>query len=244
MNRTKKMQTIKGLALGALVVVMISSPLYANALAGPTTASKSESARLSAIILKGNQEITRRITTMNALTTKLNNATKISAADMVTLTNEVNVTMSGLTTLKTQLDSETTLASARTDVADIYTEYRVYAVVAPKISLIKVADDQQVVQGKLSALAIKLQARITADQQAGKDVAALQSQLTDMTAKTTAGQSISSSIELSVIGLQPSDYNANHAVLSGDRAQLKTAHVNNAAAYADAKAIIAGLKSL
>jgi hypothetical protein len=250
MKLIKKLKTIQPKTYIALsfalpvIGIALGTPLAANALSSTATTSTSASTRLPVIISKGDQEITRRLTTLNTLTAKINAATKLSASDKITLTNEVTTTISGLTTLKAQLDSETTLTGAKTDVANIYSEYRVYALVAPKIGLIKVADDQQVVETKLTALAQKLQTRITADQQAGKDVTSLQSQLSDMNAKISASQSISASIEANVIGLQPTDYNSNHSVLSGDSAQLKTAHSDNTAAYADAKSIVSALKSL
>jgi len=209
-----------------------------------TSLTAAQQQRLQTIISKGDQEITRRLTTLNTLMSKINAATRLTASDKAALSNEVTTTISGLTSLKTTLDAETTLTAARTDVQSIYTEYRVYALVAPKIGLIKVADDQQVVESKLTALAQKLQTRITALQQAGKDVSSLQASLSDMTSKTAAAQAISSQIQSKVINLQPTDYNSDHALLSGDRDQLKTAHDDNQTAYNDAKTIVASLKTM
>ena len=209
-----------------------------------STSSTTDQQHIQNIISKGDQEITRRQTTLNTLTDKINAATKLTSSDKTTLSNEVSTTISGLTTLKSQLDAATTLSNAKTDAQDIYTEYRVYAVVAPKVNLVKEADDQQTTEAKLTTLAQKLQSRITADQQAGKDVTTLQSELSDMTSKTNAAQSISSNVETTVITVEPTDYNSNHAVLSGDAAQLKTAHADNQAADTDAKNIVSGLKNL
>lgn len=229
----------------AVMVASVSTLGGSLGLAGVAAAQSATSAtsqqRLQTIISKGDQEITRRLST---LTNKINAATKLSASDKTTLSGEVSDTISGLNTLKTKLDAETTIAAARTDVQDIYTEYRVYALVAPKVNLIKVADDQQAAEAKLTALAQKLQTRIATAQQAGKDVSALQSQLSDMTTNVSAAQAISSGIESKVISLQPSDFNSDHALLSGDSAQLKTAHADNKQAYNDAKSIIATLKTL
>ena len=246
--RSLKPQTYGLLSLAVPVIAIAAgSPLLANAVTAstttPTTATTSQS-RLPIIITKGDQEITRRLTTLNTLTAKINAATKLTASDKTTLSNEVSSTIKGLTTLKAQLDAETTVAAAKTDVANIYSEYRVYALVAPKIGLIKVADDQQVVEAKLTALSVKLQARITADQTAGKDVTTLQADLADLNAKVSASQTISSNMESTVISLQPSDYNSDHTLLTGDSAQLKTAHADNTVAVTDAKNVIAGLKSL
>jgi hypothetical protein len=234
---------VRLMALSLPIAALVATPLLGT-VAGAESVATANQSRLPVIISKGDQEITRRLTTLSSLTSKINAATKLTASDKTTLTNEVNSTISGLTTLKSQLDAETTVAAAKIDVANIYSEYRVYALVAPKVGLIKVADDQQVVESKLTALSTKLQARITADQTAGKDVTALQADLTDLNAKVSASQTISSNIESSVINLEPTDYNSNHAVLTGDSAQLKNAHTDNVAASTDAKNIITGLKAL
>ena len=231
-------------ATGALgILLTVASVSGASALSATNQAANTQT-RIANIISKGDQEISRRLTTLGTLTSKINSATKLSASDKATLSAEVSSEVSGLTALKSKLDAETTLDGAKADAQSIYTDYRVYALIVPKVELVRVADDQQVAESKLTDLAAKLQTRITTAKNNGKDVTALQTQLNDMTAKTQAAQAISTSIESKVINLQPSDYNSDHALLSGDRDQLKTAHQDNQAAYADAKNIVAGLKAL
>jgi hypothetical protein len=208
---------------------------------GLTTAQQQD---LNNIISKGNQEIIRRLTSLGTLSGKISGTTKLSASDQAYLVSEVNTEITGLTNLKTQLDADTTLAAARSDAQSIFTEYRVYALVLPKVWLVSTADAQQVVEGKLTTLAQKLQTRITSEQTAGKNIANLQTDLNDMTTKTNNAQSISSSIEQTVLTLQPSDYDSNHTVLSGDNSQLQTAHSDDVAAYNDAQTIVTALKNL
>jgi len=229
---------------GALLTTGVAKATNVTTASATTTTTATQQQKLQTIIAKGDQEINRRLATLNTLTNKINAANKLTASDKTALINEVNNTISGLTALKIQLDGETTITAAKTDVQNIYLEYRVYALVAPKVNLIKVADDQQVAEAKLTTLAQKLQARITADKQAGKDVTSLQNELNDMTNNINAAQSISSSIESSVINLQPTDYNNDHSILSGDNVKLANAHSDNVKALADAKNIVSGLKSL
>ena len=49
-------------------------------------------------------------------------------------------------------------------------------------------------------------------------------------------------IEGTVINLQPTDYNSNHAVLLGDNKQLRNAHLDNAAAIRTPKISSADLR--
>jgi predicted nucleic acid-binding Zn-ribbon protein len=246
---------VSGVASADSTVAATSTGASSTAGTSDTTASTTtknstantqaaKQAALQNIISKGDQEIERRLTSLSTLTNKVNDATKLTPDNKSTLSSEVSSTSSGLTSLKSQLDSQTTVAAAVADAKDIYTEYRVYALVAPKINLVKVADDQQVVQAKLTSLAQKLQTRITADQHASKNVTTLESEISDMNSNIRTAQAISSNIESSVINLQPSDYNSNHALLSGDDARLVTAHSDDKAALTDAKNIVSSLKNL
>lgn len=233
-------------SLNTSVSTTTTTPVTSTSIGASTSTSLTvtQQQHLQNIITKGNEEIDRRLTKLETLTAKINAATHLSASDKATLSNEVSTTIQGLTGLKSQLDADTTLSAARTDAVNVYTEYRVYVLVAPKVSLIKVADDQQVVQGDLTSLAQKLQSRVSAEQQAGKDASSLQRQLSDMNSNIAAAKSISSGIESGIINLQPTDYNSNHAVLAGDSTQLKNAHSDNLAALNDARSIISSLKNM
>lgn len=200
--------------------------------------------RLTNIISKGDAEITRRLTKLSTLSEKINATTKLNASDKTVLGNEVSSTITGLTNLKVKLDAETTSAGAITDAKDIYTEYRVYALVVPKVNLIQVADDQQVAETNLTTLADKLTTKLNDDQKAGKDVASLQSKLTDMRIQLQTSTNISGTVQKAVLALEPTDYNSDHTILTGYNTSLKTAHTANQAALADGKAIVNGLKSL
>lgn len=231
---------------GALGVVGIFG-LNGVAQAATTTSTANtanQQQELANIKAKGAAEITRRINSLKTAESKISSTTKLSSSDQAYLENEVTTEISGLTALQTTLAGDTTVATAISDAKSIFTEYRVYALVLPKVWLVADADHQQTTEAKLTTLAGNLQTRITADQNAGKDVTTLQNELNNMIAKTNDAQAISSSIEQKVLTLQPSDYNSDQTILSGDKAQLNTAHSDNEAAYADAKNIVSGLKAL
>jgi hypothetical protein len=238
-----------GFTLGAAISAISLSVIPAGALAqakatttGGTAAG--DQAKVKLIINRGNSEIARRLTTLNALSAKVSSATKLTSADQASLSSEISTEVDGLTSLKTKLDADTTVSDAKTDAQAIIDGYRVYALIVPKVSLVKTADDQQVAEAKLSALSVKLQARISTAQAAGKNVASLQTELASLNSKVSAAQAISSSIESAVVNLVPSDYNTNHSVLSGDRNQLKTAQSDIQGALSTATTIITNLKNL
>ena len=250
----KRLATLSCSAFAAAVMVMPSvvfavSPAAANASTSqPATSTQStteqanQATRLANIIKRGDAEIARRLVSLNTLISKVNESPHLSSSDKTSLIAAVNTEISGLSALKTKLDADTTVAAAVTDAQSIITDYRVYALLLPKVWIVKTADDQIAVEAKLTALAAKLQTRITAAQTAGKDVTSLTSALADMNKLLTNSNSISTSVETAVLALQPSDYNANHAALKGYLTQLQTAHQDNQAAFQDAKTIIVGLK--
>ena len=199
---------------------------------------------LQRIINRGNNEISRRLSTLQGLSAKINGTNKLTVHDKTSLDDEVMGETSALIALKSKLDAETTVADARTDAQAIITNYRVYALVVPKVNLVKTADDQQVAEAKLAALAPKLQSRITAAKTAGKNVTSLQTGLDDLNKQIGLAQNISSNFESAIIALQPSDYNSDHTVLSRNRDILKTAQNDIRAAVSDATTIVDGLKNL
>jgi ATP-dependent protease HslVU (ClpYQ) ATPase subunit len=243
-SRATALLTIIGIIATVAPASALAASATTNTSTGGTAPTAAQTARVKVIIGKGDQEIDRRLASLGKLSTKINAATKLTTSDKTSLTTQVNSEVNGLTNLKIKIDADTDLATTKTDVQSIFDEYRVYALIVPKVALVKVADDQQTTEAKLNALATKLQTALTAKKAAGKDVTSLQTQLTDMTTRTTSATAISTTIEASVINLQPSDYNSNHIVLSGDAAQLKIARSDNQAAYADSKSVAAGLKAL
>ncbi|HET9173953.1 MAG TPA: hypothetical protein VFN56_01585 [Candidatus Saccharimonadales bacterium] len=253
MKRTSKTNRIVAASAAAVIslsTIGVLSPVFADTTSttsgttSTTSTSTTTANRLATLQSKGAAEITRRITSLNAAAAKLNSLTKITTSDKAYLSNEINTEISGLTSLQSKLAADTTLSDARTDVKSIYTDYRVYALLLPKTWIVKAADGQQVAEGNLTALASKLQSRLDSAKESGKEVTQLQNELNDMETQTRNAQAISQPMEQKVLTLQPSDFNSDHSILSGDVAQLKTAHADNQAAFQDAKNIISELKTL
>lgn len=184
-------------------------------------------AQVQAVITDGDAKIAQRLTTLTKLNAKIASATKLTTANKATLTAEVTSSSNGLTALKSKLDADTTLATAKADSRLIITDYRVYMLVAPKVHLVKVADDQLTKESKLATFADKLQSAAAASTQS----ATLSPKVADMQTKIKASQTTSLDIENKLLALKPSDYNANHALMVGYLTQLKTVQANNLAIY-------------
>lgn len=240
------------LAIGTVISMVALTALSAGAVAQATTTTTSAStttssatqAKLQTVITVGNGEITRRLTTLNNLTTGITASQFLTASDKSSLSSEISTEASDLTGLKTKLDAETTVVAATTDDLNVITEYRVYVLVVPKVNVIIAADRQQATEAALTTTANNFKNAIATAASAGKNVTTLQSELTDLNAQVAAAQSISSSMEAGVINLQPSDYNTDHAILVGDYNKLVTAQNDNETAITDANAMLTGLQGL
>jgi hypothetical protein len=218
-------------------VLFAALPLSAVAVSTPTpTPSAAQAQRLTNLKSKGTAEIDRRLANLNSALGKLNASTKLTAANKATLAKQIQDEIAGLTALKAKLAADTELATARTDVASIVSDYRVYALMLPKARLVSSADRFAVAEDKLQTLHDKLAAKPLKD--GANDVA---EKLADMQAKITAAKTISDPLTAQLLAIQPTDYNANHATLVQYRASLKTAQDDLKAARDDAKSVIATL---
>lgn len=192
-----------------------------------TTSTTADQAKLQAVITAGDAKIAARLKTLDALSAKIAAATKLSAANKAALTAEVAAAKAGLTTLKAKLDANTTLAAAQADEKLIFTDYRVYMLVAPKVHILKVADNQLNKQAALTIFANLLKTKAATSSQAST----LVPQIDDMIAKIAAATKLTQNVEDKVLPLKPSDYNSNHALLVQYLKDLKTAQQTNIAAY-------------
>lgn len=230
------MQRYKNIQIIFLIAIL--------ALVAPTVSAVGDPGRLTVIKSRARAEITRRLNSLNRLNSAINGTSRLSDSAKSTLSGEVNAEISDLTRLKSKIAADTDLATARIDAQAIFTEYRIYALVVPKVWLVRTVDDQQAVEDKLNTMIGKLQTRINTAQGQGKDTASLQAALNDMTAQVHAAQIIALKTGAAILRVQPTDYNNDHSVLGGYVDQVQQAHRYNQAAYANLKIIVQGLKTL
>jgi len=203
------------------------------------TTTQADTAKIKTVIADGDAKIVKRLDTLTKLTAKVYTSEKLSTANKNSLLTEVTAASNGLKNLKTKLDANTTLAGAQADSRLIMTDYRVYMLVAPKINLVKVADNQLTKEGQLSNFASALQTAVASSSQS----ATLSPKVTDMQTKIKASQATSQDIANKLLALKPSDYNANHAVMKNYLAQLKTVQANNMAIFNQGVAIMKALET-
>jgi len=248
-NNIKKI--VAGAIVGSsLLMALTALPVGAQTVGVDVSASSTVNvaARLSAVITKANSDIAARITDLNNLNTKVQAMVNVSASEKTSISNEVQTNITGLTALQAKIDADTVLATAKSDAATIFTTFRIYALVIPQGYIEVSADKVNTISSLMTSLSTKLQARITADQNAGDNVASLQTALTDISTQTTNANSQAGIAQSGVVNLTPDQGNkttaaSNQAALVAARANIKTASADLKTARQDIQTILDGLKS-
>ena len=242
-----------GLALGG--ALLLSSVGVAAAVTPPAGPSGKDVCAVQAAAMKagatvetarafGDCEIGRRFTTITALTAKITASKVLTASDSAALQSEVASTKTGLTSLKTTIDSETSLPALRADITKIAVDYRVYLLVAPQVHLISAADGVITAQARFADMNTKLAARIAAAKAAGKNTTTAQTALDAMNAAVVTAVGLAQPLPAKLLPLTPAQYNSGTArpILLSSRAALGQARDQLKAAIASAKACREALK--
>ena len=120
------------------------------------------------------------------------------------------------------------------DLKTIAPDYRTYLLTLPRTAVVAAADRALTIASEMDTIGAKLQARITAAQNAGANVSSAQSAYADYQAKVAdAKVQAQAALDL-VLNLQPDQGNAT--VRASNTAALKSARTKLQAATADLKA--------
>jgi hypothetical protein len=240
------------LLLASVGAVMAVAPAGPAGAAGPAgqgvcrAAATSATKTLSLDTLRafGDCEINRRLTTLDQLTARVSDSKSLTSSDVSALKNIIVNTRSGLTSLKTKIDAETTPKLLRAEVVKIVTDYRVYLLVLPQVNLVNGADAVLSTQAKFATVNTNLTARIATAKKAGKDVTAAQKALDDMNTQVTAAVALANPEPALLLALTPAQYDGGSAspVLQTARANLVQARDDLKAALADAQTCRNALK--
>src|SRR5579872_7380862 len=144
MKKTITILSVLSLALMPLSAlaqnVSVNADANVNAGAGVGThVSAAANVKADAMVRakdRADQEISRRIDNLTKVEDRITNATHISADGKTSLTTTINGQISALQQLKTQIDSETSTTSLKSEIQSITASYRIYALVMPQLAII------------------------------------------------------------------------------------------------------------
>ncbi len=193
-----------------------------------TTAAKMQSTTTNA-----DKEISRRLTALNNLLTRITNMQNVTADQKSSFTTQVQAAIDQLTTLKTKIDSDTDAVTLKTDKQSIVSNYRVFALLLPQVQFTAHADIVMQLAKQMTSDNATIQAKIAAEKAAGKDVAALNTLMADRTSKLTDAATAAGNAQAELAPLTAAGYPGNKAILTSAHNVLQNARQDLTDAYQD-----------
>jgi hypothetical protein len=226
------MKALHRAALPVLAVATCALVAFAE------TASAASEPTPAATKARAATAISVRLASLNAAISAVGTNRVITSTDRTTLLTTLNGDLSGLTALRQKITADTDATQARADYRTIFTGYRVYALALPQARYAAAVDDiTDTVLPRLTD-ALKRLAALLAGSAADHNSADVQAAMTDLDKQILAITSTTTGLSASVLAFTPAQYNANHALLAGPRAQLRTARADVDAARKDIATVI------
>ena len=194
----------------------------------------SDPATLAQIQAKAAAAVTKRVDSLNAAVSKVD-ARPALGQDAATLAAYLQQDITPLQNLGAKIAADTTVSQAKADFADIFVDFRVYALVLPAARQAAVADAITVTAlPKLTTFSTKAQQRVT---KIGQNDATVEQMIDSLNNDLSGAQSASSGVATTVLAYTPSQWNADHSLLSTTKTSVQTATGDVKSARSEAKQI-------
>ncbi|HYL71496.1 MAG TPA: hypothetical protein VEY89_09395 [Candidatus Dormibacteraeota bacterium] len=202
------------------------------------SASPQPSLTLAQLKAKCDDAVQRRLTTLAADLSFVNQSSALTADDRQNLQGQITGDQSGLKQLDATIQQDTTFAQAKADCAKIVTGFRVYVLEDPKIHEVIAADGLGKVDAAFEVLIPKLRDLIENSSQPPNVKQQAEAVLSDLRNKVSASETSISGVSASVINLQPSGYPGNAVVLKSAAQNIHTSREDLDGARADVNTIL------
>jgi hypothetical protein len=176
------------------------------------------------------EAIEKRLATIGELQAAVNRSTTVHEEHADQLIAELQASAAGLGILAEEIRTAEDLAALWELIPDIFEDYRIYAVVAPKVHLVLASDAAGAVAGRLEQAADALENALDRLDELGIDVTEAAVLLAEMEAFVASGAASAGSVPDLVLGLTPADYPGSsetlrsaHALLESARTDLRSA---------------------
>lgn len=180
--------------------------------------------RVEKVKARGAKLIAERLRVLSRAKAKVQSAKSPSThdADVIAV---IDSNVAGLTALGVQIKASTNASTTKYLVKQIYSNFRIYAIVMPKIQAYRALDQQANFVNKVTERFTKVQARIDAAKAKGKDVTARQKALDDAKAKLAEATPKINDLITKAASLKPTDYpTVSKTVIGEIRAGIKSIH--------------------
>ena len=190
----------------------------------------------------GHAMIQDRLKTLTGLGAEVHASKSISDGDRSALLTLLSTDQSGLAALDRRIQGDTDPKSLEADIKSVYTDYRIYALVEPKVELVLAADSMSGAEAKLRTAGDRIATLIAEARAKGRDTSAAEAALADLVAHDTAAGAKLTGVSADLLGLTTEGYPANQTQLATDRRSIEDAHAELVAAGRDARRALLALK--
>ena len=227
--------------LRAAVVALV---VAAGAVLVPADLAGAQSGGVDAARKTCDAAVAKRLTSLGTVKKNLDASPAVASPNRAALDSQTDAAVTGLTALKTTIDADTDLAKLRTDCRRVVSDYHVYALLVPRVELVRAAARVQAAAGTLKHLAGLLQARVDAAKARNFDVASAQGYVTDLGLKVDAATKAAAGVPAAVLPLDAAGFPGNRPALAAARASVDAARGALKGAIAAAGSAIAAIKAL
>jgi len=186
--------------------------------------------------------IAERLRTIESLTAQVRSSKSLTDDDRTHLLTLLSTDQSGLTALGRHIQADTDLKTLQADVKSIYTDYRIYALVVPKVELVIAADALTAGTARLDAAGQRIAELIAKANAAGRDTSIATVALAGVVSHDSGARARLAGVSADLLGLTTEGYPANSAALAADRNSIEAARSDLAAATRDARLALEALR--
>ena len=218
-------------AVNVTASATVNTPAASATVGGKITA---KAKILATAQTRADQEITRRINALNALSARVNAMAKVSESDKASLQGTIQTEITAMNNLQAQIEADgaaNSTSSLKADIQSITKSYRIFALVIPQGAIEAAADRILDIAQMMTTLSGQLQTRITTTQASGANLSAAVSALADLNTQVGNANAQANAGTSEVASLQPD--NGNQTVMASNTAALKDARSKIQAAQAD-----------
>ncbi len=208
------------------------------------TAAEREARWFETIKARALKAIEKRLGTIDNLQAAINRSASVDPDHAEQLLSELRASASGLESLASEIRAAEDFETLRALIPKIFEDYRIYAVVAPKVNLVLVSDAAGTVAGRLAEAADLLGVVLDRLAENGVDVADAEATLAEMERLVAAGAESAGSVPGMVLGLTPADYPGSSEVLRSAHSVLESARTDLRAAGQNAHEIVRFIRSV
>lgn len=206
-------------------------------------------AKEQAMVTRSIASIDKRVTDLTALSARVDSMVHVSSATKASLSSSLSGAIASLGELKTKISADTDPDQIKLDEQSVVQGTRIYMLVIPQSRILAAGDRANTIADMMTAFNTKLTARITAADEAGKDVKASMSAQADMVAKIADAKIQAAAAIAAVANLTPDNgdkvkMQENETALKSGRTALAAAEKDLKAAEKDMKTAVASLKGM